>query len=256
MDISQNRIAAASFAGILHLVTSVLVAAVAAILVFTIWYPQPFGDLSGGRNLFLLIIAVDVICGPVLTFIVFNPVKPRRELIKDLLLIVLIQIAALVYGAHILWKARPLFLVHEVDRFKVISAPNLNDTDFSNLVGTLRPTFFRGPVTISLRMPINNEERELVMRESVLGGRDYAERPEFYVPYDGKNALKSLQRAKPLAVFLQKQPDQTAAAQKLALEKKADITQWVYLPVIARQDWIAVLDKQGQIQGFLKGDGF
>lgn len=32
--------------------------------------------------------------------------------------------------------------------------------------------------------------------------------------------------------------------------------QWLYLPVIARQDWVAVLDQQGQIQGFLRGDGF
>ena len=36
----------------------------------------------------------------------------------------------------------------------------------------------------------------------------------------------------------------------------ADMTQWLYLPVIARQDWVAVLDKHGQIQGFLRGDGF
>jgi hypothetical protein len=36
----------------------------------------------------------------------------------------------------------------------------------------------------------------------------------------------------------------------------AYMTQWLYLPVITRQDWVAVLDKQGQIQGFLRGDGF
>jgi hypothetical protein len=30
----------------------------------------------------------------------------------------------------------------------------------------------------------------------------------------------------------------------------------LYLPVIDRQDRVAVLDKQGQLQGFLCGDGF
>ena len=92
--------------------------------------------------------------------------------------------------------------------------------------------------------------------ESVQGGRDYAERPEFYLPYEGEAALKSLKRAKPLSAFLEKYPDQQDAARKLALEKGADLKEWFYLPVIARQDWIAVLDKQGQIQGFLRGDGF
>ena len=76
------------------------------------------------------------------------------------------------------------------------------------------------------------------------------------MPYEGEAALKSLKRAKPLAVFLQKQPDQQEAARKLALEKGVDLKEWFYLPVVARQDWVAILDKQGQIQGFLRGDGF
>jgi hypothetical protein len=29
-----------------------------------------------------------------------------------------------------------------------------------------------------------------------------------------------------------------------------------HLPVVPHQDWVAVLDRQGQIQGFLRGDGF
>ena len=57
-------------------------------------------------------------------------------------------------------------------------------------------------------------------------------------------------------MFLQKQPNQQDAARQLALEKGVDLTEWFYLPVIARQDWVAVLNKQGQIQGFLRGDGF
>ncbi|MEO5659883.1 MAG: hypothetical protein ABIQ90_08820 [Polaromonas sp.] len=67
---------------------------------------------------------------------------------------------------------------------------------------------------------------------------------------------KSLQRAKPLSLFLQKQPGQQDAARQLALEKNADIAQWWYLPVVGRQDWVAVLNAQGQIEGFLPGDGF
>ncbi|MEO5659878.1 MAG: hypothetical protein ABIQ90_08790 [Polaromonas sp.] len=42
----------------------------------------------------------------------------------------------------------------------------------------------------------------------------------------------------------------------MVLEKSADIAQWPYLPVTGRQDWVAVLNAQGQIQGFLPGDGF
>jgi hypothetical protein len=43
------------------------------------------------------------------------------------------------------------------------------------------------------------------------------ERYEFCLPNEGEAAIKSLQRAKPLAVFLQKHPGQQDAARKLAL---------------------------------------
>ena len=36
----------------------------------------------------------------------------------------------------------------------------------------------------------------------------------------------------------------------------AYVAKWLYLPCIAWQDRVAVLDKQGQIQGFLRSDGF
>ena len=239
-----------------HLLFSVFVALLAAAVVFGLWYPFPYRELSGGRELFLLIVAVDVVCGPLLTLVLFNHAKPRAELWRDLMLVALIQLGALGFGLHTVWQARPLFLVQEIDRFKVITGPMLDGDAVVALPAGLRPHWWTGPLTVAIREPKDAQERQAVLFESVQGGRDYAERPEFYLPYEGAAALKSLERAQPLAVFLQKQPDQQDAARKLALEKGADMAQWRYLPVIARQDWVAVLDQQGQIQGFLRGDGF
>ncbi|CDS53075.1 Fimbrial assembly protein FimB [Polaromonas sp. CG9_12] len=235
---------------------SVGVALLAAALVFGLWYPYPYRELSGGRELFLLIVAVDVVCGPLLTMVIFNPAKPRAELWRDLGLVALIQLGALGYGLHTVWQARPLFLVQEVDRFKVIAGPMLDGAAIAGLPAALQPHWWKGPLTVAIREPKDAQERQKVMFESVQGGRDYGERAEFYLPYEGSGALKSLNRAKPLSVFLQKQPSQQHAAQKLAAEKGADMAQWLYLPVVARQDWVAVLNQQGQIQGFLQGDGF
>ena len=247
--------AAAQAAGI-HSLCTVLVASAAAWVVFRIWFAYPYREMSGGRELFLLVMFVDVVCGPLLTFVLFNPKKPRKELWMDLGLVALIQLAALGYGIWTVWEARPLYLVHEVDRYKVIAAPDVQAEELKALPANLKPRFWAGPQTVDIRPPKNAEEHNKVLFEVAVGGRDYAERPEFYVPFKNEAALKSLQRAKPLSVFLQKYPDQQNAARKLALEKNANIAQWQYLPVVARQDWIAILDKQGQIQGFLRGDGF
>ncbi|MES2945714.1 MAG: pilus assembly protein [Pseudomonadota bacterium] len=255
MILSTRLLPAVRAAGI-HFLCSLIVASFAAALVFGLWYPYPYTKLSGGRELFLLVVSVDVICGPILTLVLFNPKKPKNELLRDLGLVALIQLGALGYGLQTVWQVRPLFLVQEVDRFKVIARPAVDGVLLASLPAALQPGWTSGPITVAIREPKDGEERKTVMFESVAGGRDYAERPNFYLPYEGKDALKSLKAAKPLSVFLKRRPDQQAAAEKLAIDKKIDLTPLLYLPVVGRQDWIAVLDKQGQIQGFLQGDGF
>ena len=147
-------------------------------------------------------------------------------------------------------------LLHEVDHYRVISAPDVNAEQLKAPPANLKPQFWAGPQTVSIHPPKSAEEQNNVLSDTAYGGRDYGTRPEFYIPYDDVAALKSLLRAKPLAVFLEKQPGQQQAARKLSTEKGADMAQWFYLPVVAREDWVAVLDKQGQIQRFLKGDRF
>lgn len=254
--LNRLRLSAALRAAVLHLGGSCGMALLAAALVFGVWYPFPFRELSGGRELFLLLVSVDVICGPLLTLVLFNPTKPRIELWRDLGLVAVLQFAALGYGLHTVWLARPVYLVQEIDRFKAVTSIDLDTAALAALPAVMQPSWHSGPVVVAIRAPKNNEERHKVLFESVQGGRDYAERPEFYLPYEGDAALKSLQRAKPLTAFLQKYPGQEVAALALAKEKMGSIAQWQYLPVVARQDWIAVLDDKGMVMGFLKGDGF
>ena len=254
--INSHRFRASVQAAGIHLLCSVALALLAAALVFGLWFPFPFRELSGGRELFLLVVVVDVVCGPLLTLVLFDPSKPRPELWRDLAVVALIQLGALGYGLWTVWEARPLFLVQEVDRFKVIAFPDFRGASTAELSASMQPQWWSGPLNVSIREPKDADERKKVLIESVQGGRDYAERPEFYIPYEGEAALKSLKRAKPLSIFLQKYPDQQEAARKLAREKGVDLNEWFYLPVVARQDWVAILDKQGQIQGFLRGDGF
>ena len=220
---SLTRIHSAIRVSLAHFLICLLVAAIAGSLVFLVWFPFPYRELSGGRELFLLVMTVDVVSGPLLTLVLFNPGKSRAELWRDLGLVALIQLGSLGYGLTTVWEARPLFLVQEIDRFKVIAAPDLRDASLAGLPPELQPRWWAGPRTVAIREPKDAEERQLVLFESLQGGRDYAERPEFYLPYEGAAALKSLQRAKPLAVFLQKQPDQHDAARKLALEKGAEM---------------------------------
>ncbi|MEY2953865.1 MAG: hypothetical protein RLZZ401_1952 [Pseudomonadota bacterium] len=233
-----------------------LVAALSAAMVFGLWYPYPYRDLAGGRELFFLVISVDVVCGPLLTLVLFTPTKPLAELRRDLALVVLIQLAALGYGLWTVWQARPLFLVAELDRFKVIALPDLRGAALDGLPAGLRPHLLAGPTVVAIRAPKDLQEKHRVLMESINGGPDFGERPDFYLPYVGADARKSLDRAKQIAPFLAKYPDRRTEAQAIAAQTGTPLTELRFFPVVARQDWIAVLDSQGMIVGFLPGDGF
>lgn len=252
----QQRIRSATRAAAFHFGGTFVVALLAAALVFGLWFPFPYRELAGGRELFILIVVADMVCGPLLTMVLYNPAKPRAELWRDLGLVIVIQAAALGYGLYVVSEARPVYLVHEVDRFKVITAQELPDESLAKLPHELRPRWLGGPITVAIRDPKDAAESNTVLFESVLGGRDYADRPEFYIAYKGTAALKALKRARPLATFLDKHPSQRPAAEALATSKGLNLEHLVYLPVVGRQDWVALLNQEAQIQGFLKGDGF
>ncbi len=88
-----------------------------------LWYPYPYREISGGRELFLLVVTVDVMLGPLITLAVFNRgqaaeragARPGRSS-------GLIQLAALGYGLWTVAVARPVHLVFEFDRFRVVHA--------------------------------------------------------------------------------------------------------------------------------------
>jgi hypothetical protein len=259
MKLSSNRYKHSLRAMGWHLLGSSVVAAIVAAVVFGVWFSNPYHQLAGGTNLFFLIMGVDLICGPLLTFVLFNPTKSRRELVVDLSLVVLLQLVALAYGTWTVYQARPLYLVHEVDRFKVIALPDIDARELQKLPESLLPRFLKGPETVGLREG-SNEEREKVMFESIKGGRDFGERPSFYAPYDAEKAVNAYNRAKPVANFLKKYPNKQDEIVKIqtAMEQQwgKQIQELRYLPIIARQDWIAVLNPKGEIVGYIKGDGF
>ena len=255
MKINKLRLKSAVRAMVLHFAGSLMVALIVGALVFGVWFPHPYRQLAGGTELFFLIMAVDIVCGPLLTFVLFNPAKPKRELFIDLSLVVVLQLAALAYGAWTMYQVRPLFLVHEVDRFKVIALADIDATELAKLPEALQPQLFKGPQTVGLREG-SSEERQKVMLESVEGGRDYGERPGFYAAYDTAQAAKTYAKAKPLENFVKKHPGKQAEIDKLQAQAGVEAKQLRYLPIMARQDWVAVLNSQGAIVGYVQGDGF
>ncbi|WP_374406652.1 pilus assembly protein [Hydrogenophaga sp.] len=255
-----SRVKLALSGAFVHLLGSAVVAALSAAFVFGVWYPHPYELLSGGRSLFLLLVGVDVVCGPLLTLVLLSPNKSKKEIYTDLALVFSIQIAALVYGFSISYLARPLYVVHEVDRFRVITAGDYGDVDVSQSIAglgsELRPRWFKGPLVVGIRDPKDSHERQDVMLESSFGGRDYSQRPDFYVPYDDTYKVKVLSRARPLSAFIARYPEYAGEAKDVLMQNGLAVDAALFLPVVHKQQWVALLDNSAHILGFIPGDGF
>lgn len=65
----------------------------------------------------------------------------------------------------------------------------------------MRPKILSGSKSGGNSWSKNSEERSKVLFESLQGGRDFGERPEFYEKYEGDIAKKSMLRARKLESF-------------------------------------------------------
>ncbi|MDW5441074.1 TfpX/TfpZ family type IV pilin accessory protein [Polaromonas sp. SM01] len=184
-----------SAAGI-HLALSLVVAALAAWLVFVLWYPYPYRDISGGRELFFIVIAVDVVMGPLLTLTVFNRRKPVRELRRDLTVIGLLQLTALTYGLWTLSVARPVHLGFELDRFRVVHAIDIPEEELNLAPPAFRQLPWTGPTLLSVR-DFNSEKESFEATLVALKGGPLSARPELWQSYENARP-KIVKVAKPL----------------------------------------------------------
>jgi len=255
---SAIRLKSAVRASAVHFFVSVLVAVCTAGLVFFLWYPWPFYEIVRGRELFWLVISVDVVCGPLLTMVLWNPSKPRRELALDMGLILLIQITALGYGLYSVTQARPVRLVFEVDRFRLISASEVEPQDLPSAVPHLRSLPWAGPSLIGIRESRSGEET-LRSIELSMAGQEPSMRPNWWQSYDDSRFAVQ-RRMKPLVgLRAEKLPEAQAAIDGAVEKAGVPIGQIHYLPLVSHKSldqWIALLDAEANIIGYAPVGGF
>lgn len=220
-----------------HFTLSLLIAFLALLLVFIFWYPSPLALAVGVTHLFLMMLAIDVIVGPVLGFIVYK--EGKKTLKFDLSVIVLIQIAALCYGVFSIEQGRPAWVVFHADRFELVRK---NEVILAN-VEQAQPQFqqvsWTGPQLAAVKLAVSPQQRQNDMFTEVLGGISLAQQPDRYVELtQAKNQIQ--QRALPLAELEQYNP-KTDIQKTLAKYPKAD----AWLPLKANAvDMVVLVNKE------------
>ena len=228
-------------ASAIHLSLSLVIALLAALLVFGIWYPYPYREMSGGRELFLLVVSVDVVMGPLITLVIFNRAKPWHLLRVDLALVGLMQLAALCYGLWTVSVARPVHMVFEIDRFRVVHAIEVPPELLTKTPADVDALPLTGPTMLSLRsFRDNNESMEATM--AAVQGASLGFRPDLWQSY-AAGIPQVLAEARPVSTLKARFVDRAAEIDRVlgaAGRKPQDV---VYLPLVSRTAfWTAFLD--------------
>ncbi len=240
----------------LHLAISLAIACLAALLVFGLWYPYPYREISGGRELFLIVVTVDVILGPLITLAVFNTGKSRRELAMDLSLVAAIQLAALAYGLWTVAMARPVHLVFEFDRFRVVHRIEVDGDLLARAPPSLQGRPWGRPTSLAVR-PFRNNEEQIEATFAALQGVSLSSRPDLWESYaDAKPRI--LAAAKPAAQLKTRFPDWAGRIDQAAAGAGLNPASAVYLPMVGRKTfWTVLLDPAtAEVGAFLPLDSF
>jgi hypothetical protein len=224
----------------IHFIATAVLAAAAAALIFLVWFPAPFGAMIGGAKLFVLVIGCDLALGPLMSLVIYNRAKSRRELVTDYTVVAVVQLAALSYGVWVMAASRPAYVVFAKDRYEVVMAQSISDADLAEARYpryARRPLF--GPEFVSTHVPAAEQQDELLQDVS---GHETQTRPKYYVPYS--SALAEIRKRGGALPDLEKRhPEARPRLEAAAAEAGVPVERLRWLPVAARLGfWTALVD--------------
>lgn len=235
-------------AATIHLLLSALIAALVLVVMLQFWYPRPFFAAVGGLELIALIVGIDVCMGPLMTLVIFDPRK--KELLFDLCVVAILQLAALGYGVYAMHAGRPVFVAFVENKFAVVTAAQLEDKALGQALPEFRQLSLTGPRYVAVEMPSDPKELQDVLFAGLSGlGAQHV--PKYYRPYAdhtreilaAARKLEALSTSPEDAIKLQQAVDQSG-------RKRENLR---FLPVVTERAMLtALLDgESAEVVGLL-----
>jgi hypothetical protein len=170
------------------------------------WYRWPGWYLTDVTTVVLVLMGVDVVIGPLLTFVIANQNKPRRELKRDIGIIVAVQLCALFYGSASLWDGRPLYYAFSENILQQVQAYDIDSKEAElgqKQNAALAPHWYSTPRWIWAPLPQDTEESQKIVTAAITGGDDVISMPRYFKPWEqGLPSLRShLKKVDDVAYF-------------------------------------------------------
>lgn len=195
----------------IHLSISATLFAVTLYLILAHWYPGFHFTVDGGWRGVKIMAGVDLVLGPLLTLIVFNPLKARRLIVFDLSCVAAAQLAALTWGFYAVHSQRPVAVSFYEGGFQSVTARPLaiekQPADFG------RQFSDRWPPLVYTAEPADDQEGARAALQELFGEVGFHEDPFFWRRLDenwpavAKTAITAEARSKARPEFAAALPE-------------------------------------------------
>lgn len=244
MSLTRHR------AALIHLGLSAAIVGVALTAALAFWYPGAWFASMGGSDLMLILAGVDIVVGPTLTWIVYRAGKWGMKF--DIAVIAGLQAAAFLYGMHVLFVARPAFMVLVVDQFRAVTAVELDSRalEQSPVPEFRNPPLAGGPRTVGTELPTDQGARSDLTLLIMATGLDLHQLPSYWRAYSGAEALG---KARPLDELRAIDPANSPAIDAFLADRGRGADSLRFLPLRTRnKDMTTLVDAgNGAVVGII-----
>lgn len=233
----------------IHLGISSFIFLILAYFIIFKWYPFPYFTADGGWQGIRIIALIDLVLGPLLTLIIFNHNKSRREIRFDLGAIALVQASVLAWGIYTVHDERPGAVIHWDGEFYTMSSKSFNEQGIS--LNELRQFSDEHPPLIHAHRPTDVETLQETLRLST---------EKNLAPFEQLHLYRSFKENRDDA-FISKLDVDEIVSHNIAMENELDVfltksgnqkEDYIYMPLNARyHNVILIFSKEGDVKGTL-----
>ncbi|MBR7801152.1 hypothetical protein [Undibacterium fentianense] len=133
-----------------------------------VWYPDVLFSLANGKDILLILSGVDVVLGPLIMLVIFNPKK--KSLKFDVGAVLVCQIAFMAYGCWTVYAARPVYIAFNNSYFGLATASEVDPKDQQKAsLKSLSTMPLFGPEFVGSIMPADQKEKDRIVFLSGVG---------------------------------------------------------------------------------------
>jgi len=222
-----------ALAALIHFSLSLLATVSLAAAMWFALYPPPYFWIDGGISVLKILVVVDLVLGPALTFVVYN--RAKREWKRDLAIIALVQVIAFAYGAYTMARFRPVFAVYIDRSFFAVTWPKVEmATPNLDKPRALHSADW-GPTLVVMDLPADAHQRlDLLRRVNPDGTNALPGMGERYLAFSGPVQQKILADSADVETLARGNADIARELARVKAAHPGPLSNYSFQPLVGR----------------------